>query len=831
MTSSTYFRLHYSTDGGNSWPELGIVNKNGDVTINDYTRLQADLSDLAGQTIWLRFYVGTSRWSTAYINLDKITIAEMPQEVLVQPIDQVGVTTMRLNWIASSLPTFSKYRIYRSTTTTVNTSSTLVVEIGDIATESFVDTGLEARKEYFYKIYVVDERDTHIPSDTVSARTLGLAIPLSTDFETNLDGWTVTGDWQLLPGVGRSGSQALVDSIGDYLPSTQTWAIFAVDLTGMDWPVLRFWDKHDFAGASWGRVEISTNGTSWGNYIYGVTGLREEWHEQSLDLSQWKNYDTVFIRFYRATDGSLGDGWLIDDLSITDNTNAPIYPVWDGFETDSGLWLKSRWSRSTSNPKEGSYCIHDSPEGRYAEDSLQRLILSHDLDLTGAVNPTLSFYVRGSLVSTSYFRVHISTDEGLIWTDLGSQNLNTGWNSLDTWVLKQQSLSAYIGQTVRIKFETSTSNQPNSDIFIDNIGIGEDAPGAPTLHDPVNLALVDVLRPTLTVNNSIDFQSDALTYQFQVFDNEELTSLVSQVPFVASGLTRTSWQVDIDLPDNGTYWWRARANDGTDDSPWSDAWVFFVNEINQAPNAISHVGPPDASTLYDSAEWLVWLTASDPDIGDQILDYSLQIDNDPLFGSPLVSLTGLTTDGIYDPDVLVGMQLSDIAGAESLTAGRWYWRVRARDERFAEGAWPASPLSFRIASDYEHWLAATYSAAEQDNPLITGEDSDTDGDGIPLMIEFGSAMDTTVASVDGAPEHKVIDVAGSLHMAIEFNRLIGTDLVFYLEVSDDLNQWTRSDATVEILHTIDSQRERCRLTDLQALDQKRFVRLGVSLPD
>ena len=62
----------------------------------------------------------------------------------------------------------------------------------------------------------------------------------------------MTGDWQLLPGVGRDGSTALVDSAGDYAASTDTHARFAVDLTGMDWPVLKFWDKFAFAGGSWG---------------------------------------------------------------------------------------------------------------------------------------------------------------------------------------------------------------------------------------------------------------------------------------------------------------------------------------------------------------------------------------------------------------------------------------------------------------------------------------------------------------------------------------------------------------------------------------------------
>jgi hypothetical protein len=829
--SYTYFRLKYSNNGGASWNELGALNINGTVFYPDYTRLQADLSSLAGQTIWLKFEGNVSSFRGFYMNIDKVTIAEMPQEVLTQPIDNISVTSLRLNWIASALPSFAQYRIYRSQSANVDTSSTLVAEITNQATVSHLDTGLDGRTPYYYKIYVVDDRGTHIPSDTVSATTLGLSLPLATDFESSLDGWTVTGNWQLLEGVGREGSKALVDSVGNYLPSTSTNARFAVDLSGMEWPVLRFWDKHDFAGGSYGRIEISTDGSNWGNFIYGVTGTRTQWAERSFDLSPWKNTETVYIRFARYTDGNIADGWIIDDLSIRENSNEPVYPVFDGFESDSGMWLSGRWSRTSDLPESGSYCLHDSMEGRYAEDCQQQLILAHDLDLASAVNPTLTYFVRGNLVSSSYFRVYVSINGGLDWILLNSLNINYNWNSIDTWNLQQISLSPYIGQTIRLKFETQTTNQANADFFIDNIGIGEDAPDAPILLSPGVNESVDIVRPTLSVQNAVDYQSDALTHQFQVFADENLTSLVAEVPAVASGLFTTSWKVDVNLPDNATYWWRARANDGVIDGPWSATYVFFVNEVNQIPDTVVLTGPPDSATLYNSDEWLIWLTTSDPDVGDQILDYHLQIDDDPLFGSPLVSIPGLTTDEISNPGILVGLRISEISGAESLTAGRWYWRVRARDTRFAYSAWPLLPLSFRIASDYEHWLLANFSVAEQDDVTLTGEDSDSDRDSVPLMIEYASAMDTSLASQEGAPKQVMVNIDGATHLAIEFDRRIGTDLVFTLEASGDMHGWSRTSAAVEVLHAIDTLRERCRLTDPIPIGEKRFVRLSVNLPD
>jgi len=47
-----------------------------------------------------------------------------------------------------------------------------------------------------------------------------------------------------------------------------------------------------------------------------------------------------------------------------------------------------------------------------------------------------------------------------------------------------------------------------------------------------------------------------------------LSQLVAQVPVVASGANFTSWQVDVDLPNNAQFWWRCCASDGTSTGAW-----------------------------------------------------------------------------------------------------------------------------------------------------------------------------------------------------------------------------------------------------------------------
>ncbi len=833
LASYSYFRLQYSEDDGASWPEVGAVNLNYGTNLGEFTRYQADLSGLAGKTVRLRLHVSAdTRAPTASIRVEKFTLDDMPQAVLAEPIDDIQPTSLRLNWQASTLPTFVRYRIYRSLDANVTTASTLLAEIDEAGTESFADTDLQTRTTYYYRIFVVDDRDTHSPSGLVSATTLGIPLPIDEDFEGGLDGWTTTGEWQAFAGTGRGGGAALVDSPGDYQASTTTHAQFAVDPRGMDWPVLRFWDKHAFAGGSWGAVEISTNGTNWGNRRYGVTGIRTEWREQAIDLSPWKDEERLFIRFIRGTDTNLADGWTIDDLTLTDHVAAPDYPVWDD---GGGLpWLSARWQSVTDDPYQGTTCLHDSPEGRYAPNVAHQLVLAHPLDLTSAVDPKLTLFLRGQLLSYSYFRVHVSTDEGLNWTEISSLNRNYGYNSPD-WELLQASLSPWLGQVIRLRIESSgDSRQPASDLYLDNIGIGEEPPGAPVPASPVEQAIVTELRPTLTVENAVDPQSDPMTYRFEVYADEALTQLVAQVPAVASGAGVTSWQVDVNLPDNHFYWWRCRADDGDDTGPWSEVATFAVNEINNLPNVPTLVSPLNGTTIYSLNELVIWRTTDDPDPGDRIIDYHLEVDDDADFSSPLVSQEGIEVTGLPDgAGFLVGVPFADLGGIEAIRAGGWFWRIRARDSRFGYGAWSGEEGYFRTTTDYERFLYDTYTPAERLDPAISGDDVDPDGDGVGQMIEFACGMDLEVRDPEGAPVMRIVEVGGEDHLAFEFDRKIGTDLVVRLQASPSLSYgWQDSGATVEVLGPIDAGRERCRLVDPHPIGHfgRRFVRVEVALP-
>jgi hypothetical protein len=770
----------------------------------------------------------------ADISIDKLTIGQMPQPVTILPIDSLDVASLRLNWTPSTLPTFSAYEIYRSTNSNVSTNSTRVATITDQGTAFWTDTGLESRVQYFYRVHVIDERDTYSPSETVSATTLGMPLPLAEDFESASPGWSFTGQWQIQAGVGRDGSAALVDSPGDYLASTDTHARFAVNLNGTQWPVLRFWDRHNFAGSSWGRLEVSTDGSSWQWLVYGVTDTRNTWQMQEIDLSPWKNQVRVFIRFRRSTDGNLADGWTIDDLTLSDRAVESVYPFFDGFESGAGNWLAGSWSTVTSTPFAGSACIQDTPDRRHGPDTSHILTLAREVDLTTAIDPRLTFFLRGNLGGNSYFRVQVSTDGGLNWPDLSALNQNPGFNSA-TWI-KQQfqlfSLQAYIGKKIRLRFVTNSDwRQPQSDIFLDNIGIGEAAPGAPTLVTPFANQTVDIVRPTLTVTNAIDYQSDALTHQFEVYADAGLTQLVAQVPAVSSGTTLTSWQVDVNLTDHAPYWWRARASDGTHTGPWSEAVVFNINEFNNPPLPVMVASPANDSLLIDGNGLLVWFQTFDPDLGDKIRDYQIQIDDDYLFGSPEIDSSGITVDNsTYSPGFLASVSLSNLPGTALLPSGRWFWRIRARDTRFASGAWSGGYAYFRLPTMYQRYLRSLYPDPDWFLENVTNPAADPDGNGVGVLMEFACGIAPGADPGDRLPRSIELRIEGATHQGFEWTRRKISGLNFVLETSTNLVNWhTDTRASVEVLHSVDDLSERVRIIDPDPVGSHltRFIRMHV----
>jgi hypothetical protein len=301
--------------------------------------------------------------------------------------------------------------------------------------------------------------------------------------------------------------------------------------------------------------------------------------------------------------------------------------------------------------------------------------------------------------------VDISTDGGANWTRIDGWDHN--WSS--GWARRQISLASYVNKKIRLLFQTSTSNgrTPWNDMVIDNISVGGVTPSAPYAYSPANLSIVDVLRPTLVVKNAVSYSGSPLTYRFEVYSDADLSNIVAQVPIVASGADRTSWQVDVTLNNNAQYWWRCRGTEnGTNVGTWMATASFFANEINNPPWPVIQVIPPHW-VLDNTNSSLTWYPTTDPDAGDSIISYHLQVSEQPDFTSMVIDDPNIVIPGTFPQHSSISLPLAYFTGATSLVPGTvYYWRVQALDSRYLYSAWPAGGgLAFAFV--YEHHAVTT----------------------------------------------------------------------------------------------------------------------------
>ncbi len=115
---------------------------------------------------------------------------------------------------------------------------------------------------------------------------------------------------------------------------------------------------------------------------------------------------------------------------------------------------------------------------------------------------------------------------------------------------------------------------------------------APTPDSPSNQGQLSTLRPTLTVANGTSDQTGTRTYEFQISDRADFSSIasVSSVLSVVRGAAsflvvggktgvpegdgKTSFTPDEDLQPTTRFYWRVRVAQGTSTSDWSEVRSF-----------------------------------------------------------------------------------------------------------------------------------------------------------------------------------------------------------------------------------------------------------------
>ncbi|MCS7131387.1 MAG: S8 family serine peptidase, partial [Hadesarchaea archaeon] len=105
---------------------------------------------------------------------------------------------------------------------------------------------------------------------------------------------------------------------------------------------------------------------------------------------------------------------------------------------------------------------------------------------------------------------------------------------------------------------------------------------------------------------------------------------------------------------------------------------YEISADSTPPPAPALVWPSTGQNKHDSTPNLDWDPVDDPSAP---ITYDVQVDDDADFGSPVVDVTGITTD--------------NYRVAAGLAEGVWYWRVRAVDNAGNVGSW-AENRWFRV---------------------------------------------------------------------------------------------------------------------------------------
>lgn len=200
---------------------------------------------------------------------------------------------------------------------------------------------------------------------------------------------------------------------------------------------------------------------------------------------------------------------------------------------------------------------------------------------------------------------------------------------------------------------------------------GNRLPEPPVLLSPANGSIVGSDRPLFEVRASYDADGDPLIYTY------ELNGAVI-------GNSGTTYAPTTSLAENTLYGWRAKSNDGDGDSPWSAAYEFCVNVKNDPPSMPEVISPKDDTSASPFGTYLSWNPSADPDCGDTVKYYRVEVSADPAFGyiAHSANINGTS------------IKLGDLA-SDLVKGSIYYWRVKAVDNNGGESAYSAASFTYK----------------------------------------------------------------------------------------------------------------------------------------
>jgi len=270
---------------------------------------------------------------------------------------------------------------------------------------------------------------------------------------------------------------------------------------------------------------------------------------------------------------------------LTCDTTITSFPYNEGFENTLGVWFQDTgddfdWTLNTGGTPSNNTGPVGAFEGThyvYVEASSPNfggkntILNSPCFNLTGLTNPTANFHYQmiGNAVGT--IRLEVRVDGAQTWTEIWSQTGDQGIN----WVSENVNLTAYVNETIQLRYRATTGTSWQGDIAIDAFGITSTVVDTEAPSVPLNLVSTGATQTT--VDLSWDASTDNVAVAaYEVFQGN--TSL--------GDVTNTTMQV-TGLTANTAYTFRVRAKDAVGNISG------FSNTLNITTNSTT---PPGGCT-------------------------------------------------------------------------------------------------------------------------------------------------------------------------------------------------------------------------------------------
>jgi len=263
-------------------------------------------------------------------------------------------------------------------------------------------------------------------------------------------------------------------------------------------------------------------------------------------------------------------------------------------------------------------------------------------------------------------------------------------------------------------------------------------PGAPDPLSPVLGESSTLLIPVLVVANAPDPDGNELTYEFEVYEDAALSTLLYSGTEVEDSDGQTEHSSASGFPENAFAYWRARASDGFETGPWSSVSEFFVDAVNNRPATPQPLYPVNTS-VPGPTPILSVAPIIEPE--NEALEVTVSLFGEgvglvaTLDGSLAGSGDGSWVFPVSDPldeDLVYEWSATavDARGTSSLPSDRVWFDVDALNT-------PPSPPSFQQLGD---------EVSTQTPLLVAQAGEDADGDSQVLRFQIDSQQD--FASLD-----------------------------------------------------------------------------------